>query len=559
MSAPIPSVPSTTVLARSRRPGVADTVVHVRPRVVGDRAGQRAIEQHAMHDQPVVCCQHLEPGRGGVVLGTLGDVDVHADPEVGGEPRGRLQRVVGAREGGVDADQPAPAGAQEPGVLLEPTPSAVRSVAVGDSIGAHHSHPDLGARFGDHVEASLDGVRALVVVDDRGRPRHQCFRGAEQGTGADHVVIEGVIEPPPHLFQDLAETGRLPRRRRHPAGQRRVQVMVTTHHARRRVRHLSNTRHLARPLRLGAWDRSPTNRAATTVPLLDETIPHNLLRAIEEHEYREALVSRHQQIRWTYFEFGERVARPGQEPHARSGSRRATGSASGAPNYAEWTLVQYATAEIGVILVNLNPAYRTHELAYALHQSGCRWIYRRPRVQVVELRRRWSTRSAEQCPALERAVFFWTDEWNDLIDGDELVSRRASSPSAASSLHPDDPINIQYTSGTTGFPKGATLTHRNILNNGYFTTELQGFTPGDRLCIPVPFYHCFGMVMGNLGCTSHGATMVIPSDAFDPTARARDGRGRALHGAVRRADDVHRRARPPRLRPSSTCRRCAPA
>ena len=123
----------------------------------------------------------------------------------------------------------------------------------------------------------------------------------------------------------------------------------------------------------------------------------------------------------------------------------------------------------------------------------------------------------EQCPALERAVFFWTEEWNHLIEGDELVSDEALAE-RRDSLHPDDPINIQYTSGTTGFPKGATLTHRNILNNGYFTTELQGITFRDRLCIPVPFYHCFGMVMANLGCTSHGATMVIPSDSFDPTA-----------------------------------------
>ena len=137
-------------------------------------------------------------------------------------------------------------------------------------------------------------------------------------------------------------------------------------------------------------------------------------------------------------------------------------------------------------------------------------------VQDVGLRGRWSSRSARTCPALERAIFFWDDDWDELVAGaggvgdDALAARRAT-------LRPDDPINIQYTSGTTGFPKGATLTHRNILNNGYFVARLQGFQPGDRLCIPVPFYHCFGMVMGNLGCTTHGATMVIPSDAFDPT------------------------------------------
>jgi fatty-acyl-CoA synthase len=153
---------------------------------------------------------------------------------------------------------------------------------------------------------------------------------------------------------------------------------------------------------------------------------------------------------------------------------------------------------------------------YALNQSGCRWIIAAPEFKtsnyvamVAEV--------AEHCPTLERAVFFWTDEWNFLTEGDEMVQDDELAE-RRDSLHPDDPINIQYTSGTTGFPKGATLTHRNILNNGYFTTELQRFTHQDRLCIPVPFYHCFGMVMANLGCTTHGATMVIPSDAFDPTA-----------------------------------------
>ena len=166
------------------------------------------------------------------------------------------------------------------------------------------------------------------------------------------------------------------------------------------------------------------------------------------------------------------------------------------------------------MLVNVNPAYRTHELAYALNQSGCRMLFAAPSfktsdyVDMVEQVR-------PECPALERTVFFWEDDWDELVAGaggatdDELDARRAA-------LAPDDPINIQYTSGTTGFPKGATLTHRNILNNGYFTARLQGFTADDRLCIPVPFYHCFGMVMGNLGCTTHGATMVIPADAFDP-------------------------------------------
>jgi fatty-acyl-CoA synthase len=251
------------------------------------------------------------------------------------------------------------------------------------------------------------------------------------------------------------------------------------------------------------------------VALLDETIPANLARTIDAHGDREALVSCHQDIRWTYREFGDRVA-------ALAKAMMAAGLEVGdrvglwAPNYAEWTLVQYATAEIGVILVNVNPAYRTHELAYALNQSGCRWVIAAPEFKTsnyVEM----VASIRDEVPGLERAVFFWTDEWEALAAGDDSVSDEAID-SRTAALKADDPINIQYTSGTTGFPKGATLTHANILNNGYFTTELQGITHEDRLCIPVPFYHCFGMVMGNLGCTSHGATMVIPGDAFDATA-----------------------------------------
>jgi fatty-acyl-CoA synthase len=266
------------------------------------------------------------------------------------------------------------------------------------------------------------------------------------------------------------------------------------------------------------------------VELLRETIPQNLTHTIEAHGRNEALVSRHQGIRWSYEEFGHRVTELAKSlMHA--GLAKGDRLGLWSPNYAEWTLVQYATAEIGVILVNLNPSYRTHELEYALNQSGCRWIIAAPEFKTsnyVEM----VAEVADRVPSLEHAVFFWTEEWNHLIEGDEtvhdddLAERRAS-------LRPDDPINIQYTSGTTGFPKGATLTHANILNNGYFTTELQGITHEDRLCIPVPFYHCFGMVMGNLGCTSHGATMVIPNDAFDPQtvlATVQEERCTSLYG-----------------------------
>jgi len=251
----------------------------------------------------------------------------------------------------------------------------------------------------------------------------------------------------------------------------------------------------------------------TDAPLLDETIGANLARTVAEHGDNEALVSRHQGIRWTYREFAARVTDLasgliglGLEPGDRVGLW--------SPNYAEWTLVQYATAEIGVVLVNINPAYRTHELAYALNQSGCKVLFAAPSfktsdyIDMVE-------QVQPECPRLERAVFFWEDDWDEIVAGSPAVDEAAVAE-RRTGLRPDEPINIQYTSGTTGFPKGATLSHRNILNNGFFVTELQHIGPGDRVCIPVPFYHCFGMVMGNLGCTTHGATMVIPSDAFDP-------------------------------------------
>ena len=158
-----------------------------------------------MHEQPVVGGEGGQPLPRAGVLGTLGDVDVHADAEVGGQPGGRGERVVGARERGVDADHPPPAGAQEALVLGQPAAGAVGAVAVGDAVGAHDAHADLGAGLGDHVEAALDGVRALVVVDDAGRPGEQRLDGAEAGAGPQHVEVEGGVEAPPDLLEDLAE------------------------------------------------------------------------------------------------------------------------------------------------------------------------------------------------------------------------------------------------------------------------------------------------------------------------------------------------------------------
>src|SRR6201999_1186766 len=203
------------------------------------------------------------------------------------------------------------------------------------------------------------------------------------------------------------------------------------------------------------------------------------------------------------------------------------------PNRAEWTITQYATAKVGAILVNINPAYRTSELEFVLNQSGCRLLIAAQRLKnsdyaamIDEVRPR--------CADLEQVVLLGTDRGRELLAAG-LAAGRAGRDAAldAVELSADDPINLQYTSGTTGFPKGATLSHHNILNNGFFVGELCHYTEEDKICIPVPFYHCFGMVMGNLAATSHGAAMIIPAPAFDPvlTLKAvQDERCTSLYG-----------------------------
>ncbi len=248
--------------------------------------------------------------------------------------------------------------------------------------------------------------------------------------------------------------------------------------------------------------------------LLEQTIGENLEATVAAHGDREALVELATGRRWTYAELNRDV-------DALARGLMAAGVAKGdrvgiwAPNCAEWTLTQYATAKTGAILVNVNPAYRTHEFAYAVRQSGMRMLISATEFKTSSYRA-MVEEVAPQHPDLERVVYLDTDDWGALLAEGEALSESAV-PTRMATLTNTDPINIQYTSGTTGYPKGATLSHRNILNNGYFTTELINFTPEDRLCIPVPFYHCFGMVMGNLGCTSHGATMVIPAPGFDPS------------------------------------------
>ena len=255
-------------------------------------------------------------------------------------------------------------------------------------------------------------------------------------------------------------------------------------------------------------------RGPTMVPLLDETIPQNLARTVAEHGERDALVSVGQGLRYTYAEFSEAVDRVARGLMA-SGVAKGDRVGIWSPNYAEWVLVQYATARIGAILVTINPAYRSSELEYVLEQSGTSVLV------AVEAFATSDYRSMigevwDRVPA-ERVVYLHTGDWSELLEAAEAVSQ-AQLEQRSAQLDPDDAINIQYTSGTTGFPKGATLSHRNILNNGLFIGEACRYTELDRVCIPVPFYHCFGMVLGNLACTTHGSAMVIPAAGFDAAA-----------------------------------------
>lgn len=252
---------------------------------------------------------------------------------------------------------------------------------------------------------------------------------------------------------------------------------------------------------------------ATLSPIIEETIGENFERIARAHPDVDALIDVSGDRRWTYRELDadiNRVARGLMSLDVAAGDRVGIW----APNCAEWVLVQYATAKIGAILVNINPAYRTHELAYALNQSGVRTL-----ICATAFKSSDYVAMARQvrpdAPGLRDVVFIGTSDWTELVAGAERVTE-AVLRARMSQLSNTDPINIQYTSGTTGYPKGATLSHRNVLNNGFFVAESIQLQAGDRLCIPVPFYHCFGMVMGNLGCTTHGATIVMPAPGFDP-------------------------------------------
>ncbi|MDQ1855354.1 MULTISPECIES: AMP-binding protein [unclassified Chryseobacterium] len=248
------------------------------------------------------------------------------------------------------------------------------------------------------------------------------------------------------------------------------------------------------------------------VPLLGQTIGANLKSTVEKYPHQEALVCVHQDYRATYQEFYNQttaVAKALLFLGAKAGDRIGIWSS----NRYEWVLLQYATARIGTILVNINPAYRTHELTYVLNQSEVRFIFSSLSFKTSNYKEMVEY-AKEVCPTLDHEIFF-DENWEEFVNNGQEISDEVLH-SFEEHVQFDDPVNIQYTSGTTGFPKGVTLSHHNILNNGYFIGIRLKYTEKDRVCIPVPFYHCFGMVIGNMCCTAHGACMVIPNDSFDP-------------------------------------------
>jgi fatty-acyl-CoA synthase len=252
---------------------------------------------------------------------------------------------------------------------------------------------------------------------------------------------------------------------------------------------------------------------SSSVPLLDDTIGDTLSRTVARVPDADALVECETGRRWTYAQLDhdvDRLARGLLDAGVAIGDRIGIWS----PNCAEWVVLQYATARVGAILVNINPAYRTHELVYALNQSGCRIL-----VSATEFKTsNYAAMVGEvrgELETVETVIYIGSPEWDALVARGDSVSADALAERGAQ-LTPDDAINIQYTSGTTGFPKGATLSHRNLVNNGFFIGEACGYSEIDRVCVPVPFYHCFGMVLGNLASATHGACVVVPAPGFDP-------------------------------------------
>ncbi len=274
-----------------------------------------------------------------------------------------------------------------------------------------------------------------------------------------------------------------------------------------------------------------SDSGSRAAPLIEDTIGRYFEMISKDYPDHEALVSRHQKLRLSYRQL-DRQANQLASALLRSGLAAGDRAAIWAHNSAEWLLMQIATAKVGVILVNINPAYRVTELEYALNKVGCKMLVTMTAYKTsdyIGIVRQMAPElasaqpgqlNAARAPALQTVVHLGIEPLPGLLSFTELMARGdAQDPAVAAvgaMLKADDPINIQFTSGTTGFPKGATLTHRNILNNGFFVGEAMKLSSRDRLCIPVPLYHCFGMVLGNLACLTHGATIVYPNDAFDP-------------------------------------------
>ena len=273
---------------------------------------------------------------------------------------------------------------------------------------------------------------------------------------------------------------------------------------------------------------------ASSIPLLGMTIGEKFDEIVSRYPQNEALIVKHQNIRWTYEELQREVDQCACALMA-CGLEKGDRAGIWAPNCAEWTVLQLATAKVGVILVNINPSYRKHEVQYALNQSGCKLLVTAEQFKsshytqmILDLAPELSQSAfgelqSAELPSLTMTVALSENPPQGFLSWKEFIDKSSGTSAAdlntrQKTLAFDDPINIQYTSGTTGYPKGATLSHHNILNNGYFVARTMNFSDQDRLIIPVPLYHCFGMVLGNLGCVTHGATMIYPSEGFEPLA-----------------------------------------